>query len=44
MITGLFEALGELVLATAATGASTRAITAVAAVMIFPFRVIPASG
>ena len=43
MTTGLFEVVGELVLATAATGASTRAITAAAAVMSFLFRVIPAS-
>src|SRR6516162_5047907 len=43
MITGRCEALGELVLARAATGASTRAITAAAAVMSFLFRDIPAS-
>src|SRR5215471_17994889 len=43
MTTGWCEALGELVLATAATGADSRAITAAAAVMSFPFRVIPAS-
>src|SRR5215471_771421 len=43
MITGWCEVLGELVPATAATGANSRAITAAAAVMSFPFRDIPAS-